>query len=175
MPDMFSVLHHAEELLPDLLAPHKESLWKSLYVDYHPPIVERLWTQIGEYRICLHRIHPCKPEEALFHPHPWPSAMRIVNGHYEMTVGYGSGTSAPPVAARFLLGRGAAYEMTDPNSWHAVRPLDAAPSLSVMVSGAPWRREITARHTPLRPLSQKEQSSLFLVFRQYYGESAVIY
>ena len=72
---MLDVLTQVERALPALL--QDESVWQSLYVDYHPPMVERLWTRWGEYRVFLHRIHPCERGQALFHPHPWPSAMRV--------------------------------------------------------------------------------------------------
>lgn len=43
-------------------------IWKSLLIDYHPPKVERLYTQLDDLRVSLHCIHPCNPEDALFHP-----------------------------------------------------------------------------------------------------------
>ena len=93
---MFKRLREVEQELPDLL---EKEIWNGLYIDYHPPIVERVWTQVGENRIYLHRIHPCSEGEALFHPHPWPSAMRILSGEYEMGIGYGEGTEPPEIAA----------------------------------------------------------------------------
>ena len=86
---MLDVLEAVEQKLPELL--RDEAGWNSLFIDYHPPTVERLWRTWGEYRVSLHRIHPCERGTALFHPHPWPSAMRILSGEYEMAVGYGSG------------------------------------------------------------------------------------
>lgn len=45
--------------------------WNTLDIDYHPPRVERLWTcWENDYRVYLHRLHPCEPEQALYHPHP---------------------------------------------------------------------------------------------------------
>jgi hypothetical protein len=63
---MLDTLYAVERELPALL--QDEGAWKSLYVDYHPPLVERLWLPWGSYRINLHRIHPCARDEALFHP-----------------------------------------------------------------------------------------------------------
>src|SRR4051794_19093257 len=94
---MLEILAQVERELPRLLL--DEESWKGLYIDYHPPTVERLWRPWGEYRVSLHRISPCGPGEALFHPHPWPSVMRILAGEYEMAVGYGPGLEEPPVAA----------------------------------------------------------------------------
>ncbi len=96
---MLDVLFHVEKALPQLL--QDESAWNSVLVDYHPPTVERLWTAWQGYRVYLHRIHPCEHEQALFHPHPWPSAMRVLDGEYEMAVGFGAGTQTPPVAALY--------------------------------------------------------------------------
>lgn len=95
---MLDVLAQLEQDLPEMLK--DESIWRSLYVDYHPPTVERLWTPWREYRAFLHRIHPCDRQQALFHPHPWPSAMRVLEGAYEMAVGFGAGMAEPPVAAK---------------------------------------------------------------------------
>ena len=83
----------AEAILPELLK--DEFLWSTVDVDYETPRVERVWTQVGPMRINLHRIHPCK--EALMHPHPWPSAVAVVHGEYEMGVGFGPTTVGSPV------------------------------------------------------------------------------
>src|SRR5258708_7914389 len=76
-PVMLEVLRRAEADLPRLL--QEESRWTSLFIDYHPPTVERLWCAWGDYRLSLHRIHPCEAGAALFHTHLWPSAMRILS------------------------------------------------------------------------------------------------
>jgi len=83
---MIEDLKHIEQtVLMDLL--RNPSIWNTLDVNYHHPRVERLWTQIVDARLMLHVIHPCKPEEALYHPHPWPSAMHVLSGKYEMGLG----------------------------------------------------------------------------------------
>jgi hypothetical protein len=141
-----------------------------MYIDYHPPTVERLWRKWGEYRICLHRIHRCAAGEALFHPHPWPSAMRILSGEYEMAVGYGKGEMPPPVAARLIASGPFCYEMTDPDGWHYVRPIGHA-ALTLMVTGKPWDRPSPKSDMPLRPLTTEEKSALLRFFRKRYRES----
>jgi len=72
-------------VLMDLLK--NPSIWNTLDVNYHQPRVERLWTQIGTSRLMLHVIHTCETDEALYHPHPWPSAMHVLSGSYEMGLG----------------------------------------------------------------------------------------
>lgn len=76
----------------------------------------------------------------------------MLDGSYEMAVGYGAGVVAPPIAMRMIATAGTAYAMTDPDAWHDVRPL-AAPVVAVMLSGLPWARAmLAAPATPQRPL-----------------------
>jgi hypothetical protein len=162
---MLEVLHQVETLLPQILK--DESRWKSVFVNYHPPFVERLWTDWGNYRIYLHLIYPCNDTEALFHPHPWPSAMKIINGRYEMWVGHGEGMKPPLVTEIRILCAGDEYEMIDPNDWHSVRPLEE-PSLSLMVTGIPWARLAPKSDQPLTELTLEKRTGLFKLFRVHY-------
>ncbi len=140
--DMLDVLNEVERVLPQMLL--DASRWKGLDITYETPHVERLWTPKTvrgvEYRVYLHRIHPCK--DALMHPHPWPSAVMLVSGSYDMGIAYGhpdpfSPGAVPPEAARMYLSPGSRYEMLNPWGWHWVKPL-RRPVLSVMVTGTPW-------------------------------------
>jgi hypothetical protein len=152
-----------EAELPGLLADAES--WHSLLIDYHPPVVERVWRPWRDLRLSLHRIHPCGPGEALLHPHPWPSAVWIVSGKYEMGVTYGTGSSPPPLGARIVLGPGARYEMTEPDAWHYVRPLET-PSLSIMVTGTPWARSMPVEpEQPLGPMATEKRNELITAFR----------
>lgn len=170
---MMTLLEAAEAELPALLA--DASGWRSLDIDYHPPRVERLYRPWRDgLRLNLHRIHPCAADAPLFHPHPWPSAMRVVSGRYHMRIGYGAGTTAPPIAAELTMTPGACYAMTHPDAWHDVRPL-GAPSLSVMVTGRPWRRDapISPGH-PLRPLEASTVGELLSAFQHYYRDTHAV-
>lgn len=108
--------------------------WQSLDVDYEPPRVERVWIQHGDFRVNLHRIHPC--DKALYHPHPWPSAVYVLSGQYEMAVG-----TSNTEASRQILTSGSMYEMLDPHGWHSVRPL-GRPSLSLMLTWTPFDHQV---------------------------------
>ena len=160
---MLSFLYQIEKILPKFLS-HPDQ-WNSLYVDYHPPIVERLWMQWKENRIYLHKIYPCKKDEALFHSHPWPQAAKILTGQYEMNLGYGQNAKiAPPIAATLIITSGTAYEMLSPDSWHSVRPLQK-PSLSVMVTGVPWKKITDSeKKQSLQPLKEKRKQELIKEF-----------
>lgn len=165
--NMLKLLNDLEKRIPELLK--DESMWQGLFVDYHAPFVERLWTQAEENRISLHKIYPCENGEALFHPHPWPQACKILKGSYEMSVGYGEDhSSPPPYAVTLVMAEGATYEMIDPNGWHYVRPL-GEPTLSIMVTGKPWSVEKkTDKNVELKPLSENQRTTLFNEFRKIY-------
>jgi len=79
---MLNVLQEVEK---ELLALLDKTDWNSVNIDYETPHVERLWIPYGDYRVSLHRIHQC--EKSLMHPHPWPQAVRVISGCYEMGVG----------------------------------------------------------------------------------------
>lgn len=161
--EMLTALFEVESALPMLLL--DEDRWQSLDVNYEHPRVERLWTQVGTWRVNLHRIHPCA--RALFHPHPWPSAVLVVSGKYEMGVGYGAGGEPPPEAVRLILTAGARYEMVDPDGWHSVRPLHES-SLSLMVTGEPWRRQSPGKGVAHEPLPKKVKLDFLAQFHARY-------
>lgn len=163
---MLERLAEVEVQLPALLS--DPAGWRSLDIDYHPPRVQRLYRPWCGLRLSLHRIWPCEPDAALFHPHPWPSAMKVVRGTYRMAMGYGSGTTPPPVMATMLLRAGSCYAMTDPDIWHDVRPL-GGPSLSVMLTGTPWQRPAPVIPSqPLRPMPAADIAGLLAEFREAF-------
>lgn len=164
---MLRVLQEIEKLMPYLLNHGKVYRWNSLYIDYHPPIVERLWCQWGKYRIYLHRIHTCLEKEALFHPHPWSSAMKILSGVYEMRVGYGSSEKEPPRSGRIILAEGSYYEMVDPNEHHYVRPLTEIAD-SLMVTGEQRDRPAPKATKKLGPLTSQQIESILTAARHKY-------
>ena len=139
---MLNVLHEVERRLGELLA--DEGAWRSKRIDYTPPVVDRLyrdWSHEGvNYRVYLHRIYPC--EKAFYHPHPWPSAIRVLptpGAVYEMAVGGGDDYFAvePLVAALIRVSGGMEYEMVERIGYHSVRII-GEPSVSVMVTGPVW-------------------------------------
>lgn len=171
---MLQVLAQVEKNLRPMLQEGVDA-WESLLIDYHHPYVDRLWRQVGPYRVFLHRIHPIPGGDhpPLFHPHSWPSAMRIVRGSYRMALGYGEGDHEPPVAATVILEGGSSYEMTDPNTWHSVSP-QLRPVLTLMVADEPWDRSI--RSIPdiaypkktLGPLDDETKLELLEQFQSHY-------
>jgi len=117
--------------------------WNTLDVNYHPPRVERLYRNFEDGRVFLHCIHPCEPDEALVHPHPWPSAMLVLSGTYRTRVGYAPGLQEPIMVYESMVTAWPKtdyrYVMDHPDGWHAVMP-EGGPVYTVMVTGPKWKR-----------------------------------
>jgi hypothetical protein len=153
--------------------------WDSLDINYHAPYVERLWLQMRvddkPVRVNLHCIQPCRAEDALFHPHPWPSAMHIYQGEYEMGMGVGEEVPSPLIAMKMVGHAGTSYSMTHPDAWHYVRPVGTSPVYSLMVTGTPWPKS-TVRPNPSQPkekldrLSEERRLELLTYFRDFHSD-----
>lgn len=158
------LLERALHELPALLASTEG--WHGMHIDYLPPHVDRAWRPWRECRLSIHRIYPvAQGGSAFLHPHPWPSAMKILDGRYEMALGYGAGIVTPPVAAQLVMTAGASYAMTDRDAWHDVRPI-AGPAITVMLSGVPWNREMPAEpEVTQRPLAPEVLAALLATAR----------
>jgi hypothetical protein len=138
---MLVELKRLKREIPKLID-NPETVWHTLEVLYEPPRVERVWTQLGDNRLFLHRIHPC--DQGYYHSHPWPSAVLVLQGEQIMTVGSGPPKAGPPpVTTTLHLTAGSGYEMLDPQGWHAVMP-QRGPSLSLMLTGRPWSTDVPA-------------------------------
>jgi len=132
---MLDVLKEKLELLPSLL--HDITLWDSLIVNRRKPHTYRVFTYDGDIRICLHRFDPCSESEVFAHPHPWPGAFIVLYGRYRHRVGYSHDLVAEPEwVMDSILSPGSMYEITNPQTWHSVQPLEVC--YSVMVNGPAW-------------------------------------
>lgn len=165
---MRDMLERAKEQLPQLLA--DEEAWGDVDVNYHPPRVERLWRPFEDGRLFLHEIHPCVPDAALLHPHPWASGMYLLDGEYEM--GYGRADPegpAPTDIDRRIVTAGETYIMEFPDEWHYVAPVRNAVR-SVMVIGEPWKRTTPKKRVDhgLSRIEQARRRELFGVFRSFF-------
>lgn len=167
---MLPVLEQAERELPALLLSREG--WQSLLVDDEQPHVERLWMPYGEGRLLLHVIHPCGPGESLYHPHPWASAMQIVDGWYETAYGHGPPEGPPPPKGEpKVVGAGHRYEMVNPEAWHYVRPV-GGPAYTVMVTGKPWHAPGNRKGRGLGPLPEERIADLLRIFRPHFPKKA---
>ena len=166
MTDMLNALLRAELELPELL---DNAEWQSLDVNYHKPHVERVWCKWRGLRVNLHRILPCEVHEALFHPHPWPSAVRVVAGGYWSAIGSGPlNGPAPTVAANLWCPPDSIIVMDKPDGWHLVAPPEV--SLSLMVTAQPYAEKLTFKPgMKLSVLNDYEVSNILDLFKHNYA------
>lgn len=162
---MLEVLHAAENNLPDLL--NDKASWKSLYLNYQLPVVERVWRSWFNYRISLHRMLWNEKEEVLNCTYPWPFAVRLVEGVYRVGLGYGKDPETPPTAATFVLSAGSEYEVTNRYTWHSIKPLSVV-SFVLMVSGKPWKIARSGNERIIGELVPKKKDDLLALFLKKY-------
>jgi hypothetical protein len=82
---MLELLNKVENNLTDILIRNKDNI-QTMYIDYYKPYVKRIWLYDAELdcRIFLHEIETCEEsKDALYHPHKWDSAIKIIHGEYE--------------------------------------------------------------------------------------------
>jgi hypothetical protein len=142
----------------------------SMYIDYHEPFVKRIWFQHGEYRVFLHRIEAFEGSvDALYHPHQWKSAVRIIKGEYEMGVGHSDTTDIPKTDCKLRLRSGSLYEMTEPDGWHYVKPMGLT-VYSLMVTGGKTNRPMPVEPSKeFRRLTEAECLDIILEVNSYYS------
>ena len=117
---MESLLDPALAALPELLK--DKAAWQSLYIDYEPPFLMRLYLPVigGERTVYLSlhyffgaadRLPIANPYEKKpeligaesannYHPHPWASAFHLFQGSYQQDIGLAAerGYSADPAS-----------------------------------------------------------------------------
>jgi len=183
--DMTNVLVECEKHISALLDDRER--WRSLMVDYKPPYLMRLFTQVGKVRINLHYFFPVTDkvtdeelttyevgyDENLYHPHGWASCMRILGGRYEQWIGFASSrglAEPPPRTLHVVHNTGDTYAMNHPWLWHQVIPTNQEPVLTLMVTYIPpnWDQDAPLSTQPLRSLTEKELDFMFQTFKTHY-------
>ncbi len=136
------------------------SNWDSLIVNRRKPHTYRVFTQIDEFRICLHKFDICDLQESFEHPHPWPGAFVVMEGSYQMKIGYSFDRESDPVqVADFVMKKGSMYEITNPLTWHAVTPLET--TYTIMINGPAWTSDVA--HSKVRTTKGKDLEKMPLI------------
>lgn len=160
--NMLSELDECLKELPKLLQDRDK--WESLLIDLYPPVIHRLFLKLSDDRtIVLHKIFPCDPgEKSLMHSHSWPFVVKIIEGGYEMGVGFSKDRKDPPPAIYTTRVKpDDIYEMTSSDVWHYTKALNNHPSYSVMLIGKRWRERLAQNNDPL---SIDQRNELFDYF-----------
>jgi hypothetical protein len=137
--------------IPSLL--QHEPIWDSLIVNRRKPFTYRVFTGVGDLRICLHKFDPCHDHEAFIHPHPWEGAFILLQGRYRMKLGTAPDREhEPTIWEEVILTPGSMYQITNPLTFHNVIPLETC--YTIMLNGAPFPPEIA--HTMTKTTKGKD-------------------
>lgn len=147
---MLNILLANFQIIKNYILNSKFEDWNSLKITYEESNVDRLWVPWGvSHRLCLHIIHPCN--KPFYHPHDWESACYILFNRYKMKLGVGK-----MFINESIYSSGSFYEMTHPDLWHSVEPLDGLPVFSIMLMG----NKYTAPVEPLKRPKKHENQML---------------
>lgn len=176
---MIKELKHIEKTqILDLLKDRNG--WNSYFLNYHEPFEERVWKQVGQYRLHLQVFYHCIHEKSLYHPHPWPKAMHIIAGELETGISYSfneedykdteSGNLTKKITQdqliKFELKGESYFEIVNPKCWHYLNPINTN-CHAVMLTDTPWFKGPKA-HKPLMPLDEERIQFILNYFIHYY-------
>ena len=155
---------------------------KSLDIDYYSPRVERLYLDLPDNRrLFFHVIHKTQDDfNNLYHPHPWPSCMHVLEGKYEMGLSYSENPEhyietennknyndiIKNEICKIEVNSGMYYEMLNRNGWHYVKSLSDI-SYSVMLIDKPWYKGNKAPYQ-LKELSKDRVEEIKNKFLSFY-------
>lgn len=161
------------EVIPDLI--RQPEVWKLKHFVFDKPgfRIQRLYAPVGENTVRLHRFEPYGPRSAaMIHHHVWPMAARLLEGEYEMQVGYTEGNAEPPCLMRLMMQAPMAYEMMDVNIWHSVRPLKQ--TYTVLIHGPEFpinRGDPNEGGVTYLNRSDERRDELLAEFHRFYPKS----
>lgn len=155
--------------LPQLL--ETANNWDSLVINKRKPYTYRVFTQINNMRLCLHKFDVCNQEESFMHPHPWQGAFSILKGSYRMVLGITKDRNSTLIqkVSEQILSAGSTYEILDPMVWHSVTPIETC--YTIMLNGEPFSPEVahsqvrTTRGKDLDKLSNKDLITHLSIFK----------
>lgn len=159
---MIRELNSILEYLPNLI---KLQSWNTLLINKHPPIIHRCSLQIAPDRtLLLHKVFHTN-EQPLMHSHSWDLACKVLQGEYEMGVGFSSDRNIiPPSIYKTIVKFGDIYEMTSSDIWHYTKPLTPY-SYSVILIGERTRER---RAENILPLPAKDKVDMMKWFATYF-------
>jgi hypothetical protein len=158
--DMLHVLQQVEERLPSMLA-HPFTEWQALSLNERAPRLERVWTRVEQFRVCLDRLHPS--EKVAMQRPAWPSAVHVVSGRCEVRVG----ASETMILSTSLLNESSRSEIPHKDGWHSMRAL-GAPSMMVTVAGPSWETGVLEAELSASKLTEAARDSIVGWFRERY-------
>lgn len=96
------------------------------------------------------------------HSHSWAFALKIIEGGYEMGLGFSASQDiAPEAILTICLQAGDMYEMTSSDVWHYTKCIEHVESWSVMLVGPRWRKRKSVNNELLNEMEQAEMFNYF--------------
>lgn len=136
--------------------------WDSVLIENYPPVIYRLSTKIdNENSIYLHKIHHTN-ENPYIHSHSWPFACYVLEGGYEMGIGFSTERNKiPEIISKIIIKPKQFYEITSSNLFHYTKAFESKPSYSIMLVGKRWRERESKNNKKLNEEQLKEMFSYF--------------
>jgi len=153
--------------IPNLL----NNNWDTLLINKYPPIIHRLSLKLSDTRtLLLHKLFNTKDQKALMHSHSWKFACKVLQGSYEMGVGYSEDRDKPPNSIfTSFVNSGDIYEILSPNIWHYTKPAkDCEFSYSIMLIGERVRERKAENNSSL---SNKDKQDVLDWFSRFKYEN----
>lgn len=181
------VLKKVRDIMPELLTNHLHEA-KSVKILHDEPEVWRVWREIWDIRVAIHKIFPCN--ECFFHPHPWPSVVEILQwGYTHRTAQYNGSPeeiyklqpddieefSGKLISTESTVVPGCTYYMPDIRQFHQVST--SIINYSLMITGKPyfhWATQQFSRKSPAwknPSLTEDEFNELTNVAKKYFIQS----
>jgi len=160
---MLDRLHEVENILPDLI---KERKWYGQTIEYGANKTDRVWTPYEDGSIDLHRLYPCSIDEAIFHHHEGPTAVKVFQGSYLMKVGSKT-RGIDETIMTILVVPGCTYQMLNQEDYHSVAPNEIVYSLRIR--GKPFEEhpdKVNLSSNCFKTLSESEKESLLDCFNK---------
>ena len=111
------------------------NVWNGYFLDYCKPHMVRLFRQIdSENYLYLHKLMLCEERDVYPHLHKWPCAVAILDGIYEMSMGYVDDEGNNKMLSKHIVNTSDIYEITNPDALHGIRPVNTS-SISAMLRG----------------------------------------
>lgn len=103
------------------------------------------------------------------HSHSWNFACKVLDGEYEMGVGFSENRNEPPIPIfTSFIKAGDTYEMLSPNIWHYTKPLKHIDCThSIMLIGSRIRDRQAQNN---EKLFDKDKSETLNWFKDYFNE-----
>lgn len=158
------MINELKKLLPNLPSLIKNENWETLLINKYPPVIHRLSCRISKDRtILLHKLFNTKNQLALMHSHSWSFACKVLQGEYEMGIGFSQDRNKPPTSIyTSFIKSGDIYEMLSPDIWHYTKPTkDTEFSYSVMLIGERCRERKAENNSPLSIQDKQDVLSWF--------------